>query len=113
MVLLAALAIMALKQMAARVWLDQPKVKGALMTKIWKLEEAKTHFSALVREAETAPQIITRHGKRAGVLLSPAAYDQLVGNNRSAFETFRDAPDFSDLPDLERHPRADPRELDL
>ena len=32
------------------------------MTKTWKLEDAKTQFSRLIRDAEQETQIILRHG---------------------------------------------------
>jgi hypothetical protein len=86
--------------------------KMATMPKCWSLVKAKRQCSQLVRAAEAAPQFITRHGKVVGVLLAPAFYDQLVGN-QSATVTFFNAPDVSDLPELVHHPRADPRELDL
>ncbi len=85
------------------------------MTKTWKLEDAKAHLSQLIRDAEHEPQVVTRHGKRAGVLLSPEEYDRLTGNVRSALDTFEGAPDLDvDLADLglDRHPRADARDLD-
>ena len=67
------------------------------MAKTWKLEDAKAHLSQLIRDAEHEAQIITRHGRRAGVVLSPEEYDRLMGAERSSLTTFEDAPDLGDL----------------
>jgi len=45
----------------------------------WKLQDAKAHFSRLVREArELGPQRVTLHGKDAVVILSAEDYWQLA-----------------------------------
>jgi prevent-host-death family protein len=45
----------------------------------WKLQDAKAHFSQLVREArERGPQRVTLHGKDAVVILSAEAYARLA-----------------------------------
>ncbi|MDD9827744.1 MAG: type II toxin-antitoxin system Phd/YefM family antitoxin [Deltaproteobacteria bacterium] len=53
----------------------------------WKLQDAKSRFSELVRDAESEPQVVTRRGKRTVVVLAADAYDRL--RSRSA----RHAPD--------------------
>jgi prevent-host-death family protein len=46
---------------------------------VWKLQDAKAHFSQVVREAQQrGPQRVTVHGKDAVVVLSAAEYDRLV-----------------------------------
>ncbi len=40
----------------------------------WTAAEAKASFSAVIDEAEKAPQIIDRHGKPAGVVIGWDAY---------------------------------------
>jgi antitoxin Phd len=45
----------------------------------WKLQDAKAHFSQVVREAiEQGPQRVTLHGKDAVVILSAADYARLA-----------------------------------
>ena len=45
----------------------------------WKLQDAKTHFSRVVREAlEHGPQRVTLRGKDAVVILSAADYGRLA-----------------------------------
>jgi antitoxin Phd len=45
----------------------------------WKLQDAKAHFSQVVREAlEHGPQRVTLHGKDAVVILSAEAYGRLA-----------------------------------
>jgi len=45
----------------------------------WKLQDAKAHFSRVVREAlELGPQRVTVHGKDAVVILSAEDYRRLA-----------------------------------
>ena len=45
----------------------------------WKLQDAKAHFSRVVREAlELGPQRVTLHGKDAVVILSAEDYRRLA-----------------------------------
>jgi antitoxin Phd len=45
----------------------------------WKLQDAKAHFSQVVREArEHGPQRVTLHGKDAVVILSAEDYARLA-----------------------------------
>ena len=45
----------------------------------WKLQDAKAHFSEVVREArEHGPQRVTLHGKDAVVILSAEDYARLA-----------------------------------
>lgn len=48
----------------------------------WQTQEAKAKFSALLRAAQDAPQWITHHGERAGVLLSEGEYLKLRGHKK-------------------------------
>ena len=49
------------------------------MSKTWQVQEAKARFSELVRSADSGPQTITVHGRRAAVVLSAHEYDRLKG----------------------------------
>ncbi len=45
----------------------------------WKLEDAKNRFSELVRRARSeGPQLVTRHGREAVVILSAEEYEKLA-----------------------------------
>ena len=45
----------------------------------WKLEDAKNRLSELVRRAESeGPQLVTRHGREAAVVLSAKEYRKLI-----------------------------------
>ena len=90
------------------------------MTRIWKLEEAKTHLSQLIREAEREPQVISRHGKAVAVV-TPVTDAQSLDTPasgtepRSALEALLGNFDFSDSPDEDQFPRQSGpmRDLDL
>lgn len=46
---------------------------------IWKLEDAKNRFSELVRRAASeGPQMVTRHGREAAVVLGVEEYRRLT-----------------------------------
>ena len=63
----------------------------------WQLQEAKQKFSELVRRAITSgPQVVTRHGRAAVVVVSAEDYSRLRGG--AGFKEFlRTAPDVSRL----------------
>jgi prevent-host-death family protein len=68
----------------------------------WQLQAAKQHFSELVERARReGPQVVTKHGKDAVVVLSAEEYKRLRGDGPSLVEFIRSAPDF-DLLDLDR-----------
>jgi prevent-host-death family protein len=47
-------------------------------TRRWRLQDAKAHFSEVVREAQrVGPQRVTLHGKDAVVIVGADEYDQL------------------------------------
>jgi prevent-host-death family protein len=49
------------------------------MLPAWKLQDAKAHFSRVVRAArEQGPQRVTLHGKDAAVILSSEDYARLA-----------------------------------
>ena len=68
----------------------------------WQLQAAKQHFSELVERARSdGPQIVTKHGKEAVVVVSVEDYRRLRGSDPSLVEFIRSAPDLDAL-DLER-----------
>jgi antitoxin Phd len=68
----------------------------------WQLQAAKQHFSELVERARRdGPQVVTKHGKEAVVIVSAEEYRRLQGGGPSLVKFIRTAPDFDAL-DLDR-----------
>jgi len=67
-----------------------------VITLAWPLQEAKRRFSELVRRAvHEGPQVVTRHGEEAVVVLSAADYERLT---RPDFKEFLlSGPDWEGL----------------
>jgi antitoxin Phd len=79
---------------------------------VWQLQAAKQHFSELVERARRdGPQVVTKHGKDAVVVVSAEEYRRLRGGGPSLVEFIRSAPDFDAL-DLDRSP-DDGRDVEL
>ena len=78
----------------------------------WQLQEAKQQFSRVVDLARSeGPQVVTRHGKDAVVVLDIDAYRRLDSDG-GAFKRFlAEAPDF-DLLEIDR-PRVPAPEVEL
>jgi prevent-host-death family protein len=56
---------------------------------VWSLQDAKNRFSRVVDAAiKGAPQLVTRHGRPAVVVLAAAEYERLVRLDRSAAPSF-------------------------
>jgi antitoxin Phd len=63
------------------------------MARSWSLQEAKSQFSQVVKEAQIyGPQMITRHGVETAVVLSYTDYQQLVAGQQKLSEFFRSSP---------------------
>lgn len=59
----------------------------------WQLQEAKSKFSQLVESAiRDAPQIVTRHGNNAVVVLSFAEYSKITKPKVSLVNFLRTSP---------------------
>lgn len=68
----------------------------------WQLQAAKQHFSELVERArQDGPQVVTKHGKDAVVVVSVQEYERLRRAGPSLVAFIRSAPDF-ELLKLER-----------
>ncbi len=70
----------------------------------WQLQEAKNKFSQLVEKARKfGPQIVTKHGKEAVVVLSFEDYKKMIPSEGNLIEFLRKSPlaqseiDFSTL----------------
>ena len=78
----------------------------------WQLQAAKQHFSELVERArQEGPQVVTKHGKEAVVVVSVEDYRRLRGGGPSLVELIRSAPDFDALELGRTQDRG--REIDL
>jgi antitoxin Phd len=59
----------------------------------WQLQDAKNRFSELMRRArEEGPQVITRHGRDAAVLVSAEAFRKISKPAGSLAEFVRKSP---------------------
>lgn len=47
------------------------------MDESWSVQDAKNRFSEVVEAARHAPQTVTKHGKRAVVVMAASEYDRL------------------------------------
>jgi antitoxin Phd len=80
---------------------------------VWQLQEARSKFSHVVDKAlSDGPQIITRRGVEAAVILSSEEYAKLPKSQLRLLEFFRQSPLVGVQLDLGRD-RSLPRELDL
>ncbi|MBR1088909.1 type II toxin-antitoxin system Phd/YefM family antitoxin [Bradyrhizobium manausense] len=56
----------------------RPSSNKGSQSKRWSLQDAKTHLSQIVREAQrNGPQRVTLHGKDAAVIISADEFDRL------------------------------------
>ena len=62
------------------------------MSRSWQLQEAKNRLSELVDATRQGPQVITRRGKDAAVVLSVEQYARLVEKRGRLIELLRAAP---------------------
>jgi prevent-host-death family protein len=70
--------------------------------KTWPVQDAKTHLSELVEDANTkGPQIITRHGAERAVVLSIAEYRSLTSHKPNLRDYLLSGPKFDDF-EIER-----------
>ncbi len=59
----------------------------------WQLQDAKNKFSNLVEKAQHAgPQVVTKHGKDAVVVLSIDEYKKLVKPKMNLVKFFQSSP---------------------
>jgi prevent-host-death family protein len=63
------------------------------MKRVWQLQEAKNKFSEVVEEAlSQGPQVVTRRGVEAVIILSYAEYRKLIASQKKLSEFFRQSP---------------------
>ena len=65
----------------------------AMIENHWQLQDAKNRFSNLVDKAQhTGPQVVTKHGKDAVVVLSIEEYKKLIKPKTNLVEFFQCSP---------------------
>ncbi len=76
------------------------------MRHAWQLQEAKNKFSSLVERAQhEGPQLVTKHGKDAVIVLSAEDYRKLVKPKLSLFQFIQKSPLGGENLDIERDKR--------
>ena len=82
----------------------------------WQVQTAKARFSEVFRRARTeGPQLITRQGKEAVVVISDEQYGEFVGRShqpQSLVQFFRESPLVGLELDLERE-KDEGRDIEL
>jgi antitoxin Phd len=83
------------------------------MNRAWQLQEAKNKFSNLVERAQKeGPQVVTKHGKEAVVVLSADDYRKLARPKINLHQFLRKSPLAGLDLDLSRDKKA-PRNISL
>ena len=79
----------------------------------WQLQDAKSKFSHLVKEArQKGPQIVTKHGKKAVVVISFEEYEQITKPKTDLVAFLQNSPLISMDIDLTRD-KGLPRDVPL
>ncbi len=81
------------------------------MSHAWQLQDAKNKFSSLVERAQQeGPQVVTKHGKEAVVVLSIEAYKKLAKPKLNLFKFMQKSPLCGEDLDISRDKRL-PRDV--
>ncbi len=79
----------------------------------WQLQDAKNKFSNLVEQAQhKCPQIVTKHGKEAVVIISIEEYKKLVKPKSNIVKFFQKSPLATYYIELKRNTDI-PRDIEL
>lgn len=79
----------------------------------WQLQDAKSKFSSLVEKAQhNGPQVVTKNGKDAVVVLSIDEYKKLIKPKTSLLDFFHSSPLAKEDLDLTRSKEM-PRDIKL
>ena len=79
----------------------------------WQLQNAKNKFSNLVDKAQhNGPQVVTKHGKDAVVVLSIDEYKKLIKPKNSLLKFFQNSPLSKINLDIKRNKDL-PRDIEL
>ena len=83
------------------------------ISKAWTLADAKAHLSEVVESAlRKGPQVITRHGRKAVVVVAAEEWDRKTQRQGTLADFFAASPLRESGLELER-PQDDPRDIDL
>lgn len=80
--------------------------------KIWKSQDAKSHFSEVIRKSKLSPQFISVRGKEEAVLISKETYETLTKPKMSLFELMQNSP-FKGVNLAIERDKSLPREVNL
>ena len=81
---------------------------------VWQLQEAKNNFSQVVERAlKHGPQVITRHGIEAVIVLSYQEYRRMLLSQNKLSEFFRESPLAGVAFDLKRDKRGWRKDIQL
>ena len=84
------------------------------MSRVWQLQEAKNKFSEVVDQALShGPQVITKRGVEAVIVLSYAEYRTMLLNQKKLSTFFRESPLVNADLDLTRDTSGFRASLDL
>ncbi|PID75214.1 MAG: type II toxin-antitoxin system prevent-host-death family antitoxin [Deltaproteobacteria bacterium] len=79
----------------------------------WQLQEAKNKFSSLVNQAQQiGPQVVTKHGQVAVVVISAEEYNKLTKPKKNIVQFFQESPLAQEDISFERS-KEKPREIIL
>ena len=79
----------------------------------WQLQDAKNKFSNLVEKAQhTGPQVVTKHGKDAVVVISIDEYKKLIKPKINLVSFFQSSPLAKTELDFTRN-KETPRDVEL
>lgn len=79
----------------------------------WQLQDAKNKFSSLVDKAQhNGPQIVTKHGKDAVVIMSVDEYKKLKKPKKNLVKFFQSSPIAKENLDISRNKDL-PRDIEL
>jgi prevent-host-death family protein len=86
---------------------------GVMIENHWQLQDAKNRFSHLVKKAQHAgPQVVTKHGKDAVVVISIDEYKRLIKPKKNLVKFFQSSPLAVAELDFTRS-KAKPRDIEL
>ena len=89
------------------------RIGGIIIENHWQLQDAKNKFSSLVHNAEVnGPQVVTKHGKDAVVILAVKEYKKLIKPKENLITFFKNSPLTKVNLDLTRS-KDKPREVEL
>ncbi len=95
------------------VRLVRMKTKYKKKKRVWKLQEAKARFSALVgKYVVEGPQQISVHGKLKAVLLSVEEYEKMAKRKPSFVEFMEGSPWKGEELEIKRD-KSKPRDIEL